>query len=119
MMKYIDNELQAMFDVDETLVMHNIDESYHIKQEFICPYTQEKLMLTPHHQHIQILKQQKARGYYVTVWSAGGAAWAKTVVETLQLEAYVDEVRAKPTKYFDDLPGNEILGTRVYLEYKL
>lgn len=116
-MKYIENELSVYFDCDNTLIMRNdIDKNNYIR--ITSPYTNREVVVSPHLEHIDLLKEQKARGYYVVVWSHGGAAWSKAVVEALQLEEFVDEVRVKPSKYFDDLQANEVLGTRVYLEYK-
>lgn len=116
-MNIIENELSLFCDVDDTLVVWGqpISEK---TVEFVCPYTGKVENLAPHDILIQILKQQKGRGYHVTVWSAGGWKWAKTVVETLKLQEFVDEIRSKPVKFFDDLPANEILGSRVYLPYK-
>lgn len=115
-MKIIENELTAMFDVDETLVMWHrpvSDDSIAVT----CPYTNVVDHLVPHKEHIHILKQQKGRGYHVTVWSAGGWLWAKTIVEALGLTDYVDEVRAKPVKAFDDMPADRILNV-IYIPFK-
>lgn len=116
-MKVLENELTVYFDCDDTLIMWGKESSPNV-MDFICPYTDKIERLVPHSTHIQILKQQKGRGYHVVVWSAGGWAWAKRVVETLGIEDYVDEVRSKPTKFFDDLPAQEVLGSRVYVEFK-
>lgn len=116
-MKVIENELSVMVDVDDTLLMWGMDNSPDAITAQ-CPYTKEYLRLVPHTRHVELLKQYKGRGFYVTVWSAGGWEWAKTAVNVLNLESFVDEVRTKPLKYMDDLQAREILGTRVYLDYK-
>ena len=116
-MNIIENELTLLCDVDDTLVIWGQPISDKTV-EITCPYTGKIEHLVPHETLIQILKQQKGRGYHVTVWSAGGWEWAKTVVIALKLEKYVDEIRTKPVKYFDDLQAAEVLGTRVYLPYK-
>lgn len=80
------------------------------------PYvTGNSIRLRPNHKHIKLLKDHKARGYGVIVWSAGGSAWARAAVEALELESYVDVILAKPAKFVDDLQATEILGTRIYL----
>ena len=62
-----------------------------------------------------MLKDRKARGATIHVWSANGYQWALAVVRALELEAYVDFVQSKPTMYVDDLQASEILGERLYL----
>ena len=102
------------FDVDDTLVLWNAEPTdVQIKD----PYHENNIIaLKKHNKHIKLLKDHKERGYFVVVWSAGGYAWAKTVVETLELQQYVDFIMAKPLKICDDLPASEILGSRIYLE---
>jgi FMN phosphatase YigB (HAD superfamily) len=114
----LDNEMVVMFDVDDTLVMWS--DKFHTpetgKIEFVDPYDDTTLYLKPHRKHINFLKQLKARGYTIIVWSGGGYRWAKAVVETLGLKDSVDVVMTKPAKFVDDLPANEVLVNRVYLE---
>ena len=115
-MNVIKNEMHVMFDVDDTLVMWN--EVISSDTEWImCPHTLKCIPLIPHKAHIDLLHSYYSRGYYVTVWSAGGWEWAEAVVKHLKLQDSVHEVRSKPIKYVDDLPANEILGTRVYINY--
>lgn len=116
-MKINENELSVVIDIDDTLLMWGKEKNEQAIP-ITCPYTKETLRLVPHKRHIELLKQYKGRGYYVTVWSAGGWEWALTAVKTLNLSNFVDEVRSKPLKYVDDLSGNEILGTRVYIDFK-
>ena len=116
-MMVIENELIIMFDVDDTLVMHGFPDSLDGAMDIVHPGTNNPHKVHPHKANIELLKQQRSRGYHVTVWSAGGWAWAKAVA--LGIESYVNEVRSKPIKYCDDLTDpKDILGTRVYLPYK-
>lgn len=113
-----DNELSIMFDVDQTLIMW---DNALFDTNSICivrPDTKRHNYVLPHIEHIELLKQHHHRGYWVTVWSASGTAWAVAVVEALELKEYVNEVRTKPLKFVDDLQANEILGTRVYIELR-
>lgn len=117
-MKYYDSQMVIMFDVDDTLVMHEISEEMPGDVYVKDPYDNKDNLLRTHERHVKLLKDFKARGYTVCVWSAAGAPWAKAVVDALKLEEYVDIVMSKPLKYVDDLPANEILGSRLYLNEK-
>lgn len=111
---YIENEMIIYFDCDDTLVMYNVNGK---KLDFVDPYSKENISLVPHKKQIKLLKDFKARGYKVVVWTAAGAIWAKEVVNKLKLNNYVDLIISKPLKYVDDLPAQEILGSRIYLKY--
>lgn len=104
------------FDCDDTLVMWNLeDKSKNIPIE--CPYTKGVVYhLTPHEEHISLLKKYKARGFTVVVWSAGGVDWAENVVKALKLEEFVDAVFTKPCRYVDDLHCEKWMGCRVYIK---
>jgi hypothetical protein len=108
----------SSFDVDGTLVIWpknpNIPRIGTI--EFV--YGDEKVYLYPHKPHIRFLKNCSLRGDYVEVWSKNNFAWAKQVVEKLDLEKYVDIARSKPARHIDDKQTlEEIVGGRVYMEY--
>lgn len=116
-MFYLDNEMTAFFDVDDTLVMH--DDNFPRDLYINDPYMSGHVMLVRRHErHIKLLKDFKSRGYSIVVWSAGGAKWARTVVDALELQNFVDICMSKPLKYVDDLPANEVLGARIYLNEK-
>lgn len=111
-MKIIDNEHIAVYDVDETLFMHDpmsdtgITNPY--SMSFISGYRNEK--------HVELLKQHKARGMFIIVWSKAGSKWAEAVVKKYYLDEYVDLILTKPDKYIDDQIANDFLGERIYLK---
>ena len=118
-MKILKNDRVLVVDIDNTLIMwskrHHEWGKNKIKIE--DPLSYETLYLTPHKVHIRLLKQHKARGYYVIVWSKASYHWANAVVEALDLTEYVDLVMSKPEKHIDDCKDVvDILGPRVYLE---
>lgn len=108
------NDKVVCFDVDDTLVMWSWPEKFNDRVVIINNYG-HNTSLVPHEKHIALMKQFKARGYYVIVWSQGGFEWANAVVEALDLTAFVDEVKTKPKWYVDDL-GSHIWMTRSYFD---
>ena len=115
-MNVIDNEKTMFWDIDDTLVLRsNLDPNNLLN--VYCPYDYSTIVVTPHLEHIKCLKDHKARNYHITVWSHGGAKWAEAVIIALGLENYVDEIRTKPLKAFDDRPVAEIFGETIYIPY--
>lgn len=118
-MTVIENETLVYFDCDDTLVMWSERFAFpgEGKIELEDPYDNSLVHLFPHERHIKLLKDYKARGYTVVVWSAAGYRWTNTIVKTLGLEEYVDYCQSKPIKFVDDLPAANILGERVYIPF--
>lgn len=114
--KHVNPEHVICFDCDDTLVMWGEGPNDVVIKN---PYNEQEIFnLKKHERHIRLLKDNFARGYFVTVWSAGGYLWAKAVVKALGLEEYVHHITAKPSAYVDDLHANEVLVNRIYLEDK-
>lgn len=111
-MQIIENEHICVYDVDETLFMHDTMSDIGItnpySMSFISGYRNEK--------HVELLKQHKARGMFIIVWSKAGSKWVETVIKHLLLEEYVDLILTKPDKYIDDLDASQILGEHIYLK---
>jgi len=114
----VKSEINIFFDVDDTLVYHDMhdEQSGPGKIKIIDPYDKSINYLKPHKKHITLLKKCKGRGNYVTVWSGGGYKWAEAVIKALKLEEYVDLVMTKPSRYVDDLPIEAWSGSRIYLK---
>ena len=110
----VDNESTIFIDIDDTLVMWGKKEN---QIEVIEPLYGEPTYVTPHKGHIKILKDRKARGSRIVLWSAGGYRWAAAVIKALNLEQYVDFVMTKPHAYLDDKQPDEFMGERIYLPY--
>ena len=112
-MKEISEDRVVCFDVDRTLVTFNWtpdqeSETVEIWNEGFV----ERVL--PHKKHIKLMREFKARGFFIIVWSDGGKDWAKKVAEVLGLSAYVDIVCSKPLWYVDDVPANKWMMQRVY-----
>lgn len=115
-MQVIESEQIVYYDVDDTLVLWFSGCDPSEKIDIKNPYYGYNMSLKPHKRHIDLLKDHKARGSTIIVWSASGYQWAEAVVKALNLESYVDFVQSKPVKFVDDLSASEILGIRIYLE---
>lgn len=96
----------VFFDVDDTLVLWNPPSSEEEKCITITTEAGYKVWCLPHFKHIEAIKEHKARGHFVVVWSQGGADWAEKVVDALELRNLVDVVICKPSWFYDDLPAN-------------
>jgi len=109
-------------DVDDTLVMWNSFDMPESKQgDFLnIPCGNETVTVYPHRAHIDLLKQFKARGHNVVVWSQGGSDWAETIVNTLGLQDLVDVILTKPNWFVDDIPATVFLpdSNRIWIDPK-
>ncbi len=111
----LESDNVAYFDVDETLILYKYpltkhEEAIEIRMDDSLP----SVVVVPHKQHIETLKNHKAWGNGVVVWSRSGYKWAAAVVRALNLEPYVDLVAAKPFYYYDDKKCCQILGEHRY-----
>lgn len=113
-MRTITNERVIPVDVDDTLVMHDFSSIDHTV-EVPDPYSKGVIEVRPNDPMIRILKDEKARGAFIVVWSRGGFAWARAVVLALGLEESVDLISTKPTVYLDDKDVGEWLKDRVWI----
>lgn len=114
-MLVINNENTVFIDIDETLVMHNESN----KDLYVtCPYSFIVEELTVHSDHVKQLIKNKARGYYIVVWSHAGHKWAEAVIKAMGLSDCVDLIITKPSKIIDDNEPNQFLANRVYLPYR-
>lgn len=111
-------ESTIWIDVDDTLVIWGKSpEEYPNGLWIPNPHylDESPKYLVPHEGHIRILKDRKARGSAIIVWSAGGNLWAETIIKALGLEAYVDYIFTKPHAYIDDKTADEFMKERIYL----
>lgn len=116
-MHVIQSHKRVNFDVDETLVIWDwrpVSPDGVGLIDIVDPISGHIEVVLPHQQHITLLKQFKARGHTVMVWSQGGWAWAESVVKALGIEDLVDYVDSKPDWYVDDLPASAFMGTNIY-----
>lgn len=117
-MKIISQESTVFCDVDDTLVMWGFKAKKGQKLVAITnPHDGTQEYFATHPGHIKVLKDRKARGSFIVVWSSGGYAWANAVVKALGLEQYVDLVMTKPHLYMDDKQPSEIMGERLYIPF--
>lgn len=102
-------------DVDDTLVMHSppSPEAPHVL--VVDPLTSLTVRVWPNIPMVRLLKEEKARGATIVVWSRGGYAWAESVILALDLGEYVRLIMSKPLIYFDDTDVSKWLKDRIYL----
>lgn len=108
------------FDVDSTLVFTQaetpIDPTLFNMDNYITVNEGEfKRVFTVHDKHVECIKDFKARGHNVVVWSAGGADWASLVIDNLGLQEYIDVIMPKPDWYFDDLEVSKWMTNHCYI----
>lgn len=113
-MTTIMSQKAVYFDIDQTLLMFNAPL-----------FASDRILELPNgvkvsinRRHIDAMKQHKARGHTIIVWSAGGWEWADRVVALLDLGDVVDVVMSKPDWFYDDKPASEFMpeANRVYYE---
>lgn len=106
------NDQICYFDVDQTLVLW---EKEYAPGMITADYYGQVVNLTAYEPHIRFLKAMKARGGHIVVQSGNGWAWAEQVVCLLQLEAFVDEIKSKPSKVIDDSDYENWMPTRIFI----
>ncbi len=113
-MRIIENEQISPFDIDGTVVDHVVvgTEGSISVYDYV---TKKQVNVVPNLPMVRLLREAKARGDFVIVWSRGGYRWASDVIRGLGLEECVDLVISKPMAYFDDTPIEEWLPYRVFL----
>lgn len=114
-MKTIKSEQILCVDVDSTLVMYERSNKNQRSVIIIDPYDGTKRKLFIHEPHSKLVKDRKARGAHIIVWSQNGYKWAETVVIALKLQKYVDIIASKPIAIVDDLPASDWLSERIYI----
>lgn len=122
-MKIIDKENLRMWDIDDTLVMHNpygpsTAEKFRAFGAIavVDPLNvNNKIIVYKNEPMIRLMQEEYARGSTNIVWSRGGYEWAKNVIEALGLTELVHTVMSKPLVYMDDKPVEEWMKDRVYI----
>lgn len=112
----------VFFDVDSTLVFTQSETpvdptEFGVQNYIVVNEGLYKRVFTVHDAHVECIKDFKARGHNVVVWSAGGADWAAVVIDSLGLQDYVDMITCKPDWYFDDLKVTEWMGKQCYIPF--
>lgn len=107
-------ENPVFFDVDDTICLWYNNKKNPTK-DLLCPYYGTLESFVPHEAHIQAIKDHKAKGDTVIVWSQGGSEWAKAAVDALELHDYVDIIMSKPGKYYDDLDSVHWMANRTWI----
>lgn len=118
-MKVIRATRSVFFDVDDTLVIwdwKSVNPDGIGLLKITNPASGVEVLVQPHNRHIELMKQFKARGHTVVVWSQGGHEWAEAVCKSLGIELLVDLVMDKPSWYVDDLTSDAWMKAPIYLD---
>jgi len=113
--KTIKNERIIPTDIDGTLIIHNPGPGIP-RVGVVDPSTGHTVAMGINQAMVKLVREEKFRGAFVIAWSRGGYAWAKNVINALHLENHVDLVMTKPMAYFDDIPVEKWLETRIFLD---
>lgn len=114
-MRTIENERTIFSDVDGTLIVHGPKKGA-MTVDVYDPEAKKFVTMGINRSMVKLVREEKARGAFIVAWSRGGYQWAKSVINALNLENHVDLVMTKPVAYFDDLPAQEWLETRIFLD---
>lgn len=111
------NEQVICVDIDDTMVVWGSDIlPSHMTITIVDPTTKNLITLRVHEPHLKIVKARLDRGATLIVWSAGGYAWAKAVLEAFGLSSSPNiHVFSKPIAYIDDKKANDWMGDHIYL----
>jgi len=109
----------VFFDVDNTLVFAESDLTREqlYKFEGYTYHIIRGIRFYTHEVHVEKIKEFKARGHNVVVWSAGGSDWAEEVVNALEIAEHVDLITEKPRWYFDDKHVTEWMKDLCYVNF--
>lgn len=118
------SEFTVYCDVDRTLITKfskGYEKTYHLSTELFPNQIKisgelEHLNGTYeiHMGNVNILKEYKARGYSIIIWSARGSSWAAKTADAVGLSEVADFYLAKPTKYIDDKHASEFMGEPLF-----
>lgn len=116
-MKTINSEQLICVDVDDTILLWQpvTPENQSNLVEFYDPYEKCKKWVLSHPAHIKIIKDRKARGATIILWSQSGYEWAVQAAKACGLLEYVDYCASKPVAIIDDKPASAWLQERIYL----
>lgn len=117
-MKVIKGENNCFFDVDDTLTLtYRPSGSLYPVVWVKDPLTRHRsIKRYVHEPMVRLLKEEIHRGATVFVWSRGGYEWAAEVLKALKIKSTKLYVLSKPHAYFDDIPIEQWLTNRVYLQ---
>jgi FMN phosphatase YigB (HAD superfamily) len=98
----MEDKRAAYIDIDETLIHYSPGGTLLLQSDNDGCYN-----VHPIEEHIELIKELRAVGWQIVIWSFGGADHAERVVKLLQIEHLVDLIVSKPVVYVDDLPFDQ------------
>jgi phosphoserine phosphatase len=101
----VDKDQVWCTDIDDTLLLWNVSIDKDIKYvEFIEPLLNERMRVAVNVNNLRLMKEKKARGCAIVLWSQGGPIYVEAVAKALGITHIVDIAMGKPIGVIDDLP---------------
>lgn len=115
----VENDHPWGCDIDDTLLLWDVPVGTENTNsvEFIEPNCGQSIHVVINDNNIRLLKEKKARGCYIVLWSQGGFKYCRAVRDALKLYDHVDLVMTKPVGLIDDLPPSAWLPNPVNIPY--
>lgn len=109
----LESDMTVYVDIDSTLV-----EPYKQGDPTEELVYFEEVAFKVLEKNVEYVRESHARGHAIIFWSAGGWAWAETVVTELDIKHLGSAIISKPRWIVDDLPASQFIpeSIRVFKE---
>lgn len=104
-------------DIDDTLVYNEKPEDQTFEDGILIESINHKQTVWPDEEIIENLKNYKAKGYFIILWSQSGYEWVDAIAKALNLTTIADIGISKVSICLDDLPPSAWI-TREYKKQK-
>jgi hypothetical protein len=117
-MQVLRNENPWASDIDDTLLMWDVPLSEDVPTvDILDPLTKTNIRVAVNENNLRLVKEKKARGHAIILWSQGGPEYAEAVAIALGITDIVDVAMGKPVGIIDDLPCTAWLPASVNIAY--
>lgn len=103
-------------DIDDTLLLWDAPKEGPMVT-FIEPHSGDEITVPINENNIRLLKEKKARGCSIVLWTQGGYEYANAVATALNIRGHVDLIMGKPEGIIDDLEASAWMPKAVNIPY--